>query len=238
MEYVSIDRLQINKSKRLKDKINSESLIYIDEDNLYKIFLPTVKKSERKITCEKLSEVDDERLVVPKFGINDSRNNFRGICIQYLKDYSTLLNYIKSNYLTLEERKRICYAIKDICDCLELLGFSFIDVHLGNFMIKDSSLKAIDLDSCILRDRFSDSRMKARDMVRQNSISEICLSILFNTPVFLSCFNVKELVRRANDKEALLIRSAHYEDIDKFDIKESVDSFDDYYIETNRRLIL
>lgn len=238
MEYFLMSE-KLKNAKKYEKSYGAESEIYVKDDILFKILLKMYRTKERQRVVEELSEVKNEQIVSPNFGLKDGRNSFCGIGFTFLKDYSTLLEFIKSNYLPLSERKKLCYIVTDIVELIHLLGFSFCDIHLNNFMINGSSVKAVDLDSSLLLKNLSSYVASVRRELSATFLSELCLSILFNTEIDLNPSNIEILLKISNEKEKKLIKSATYIlGTESIDIKESIDSFDDDYIEANRRLLL
>ena len=234
MEYYNLED-KLNDAIKFDKEVNTESDLYIKDNDLLKLLYIEHRTIIRQNTIERLSELNDKRFVVPKYGLLDQYESFRGFGMDYLKDYSTLINYLNVNNINLNKRKQMCFDIYDMCDDLSKLGFFHIDIHLDNFMIKDNDIKAIDLDSSRLNESLDEYSLEELKKFRDFFLSQMFLQILFNPNSHFSTKNITEQLENANDKEFILICYSHHIG-DKIDLKECVNGFEESFIESHNKL--
>lgn len=136
----------IRKFKPFNPCAHSESVLYIDKNEVLKILDPCFTKS-RKETVEELSKIKHSHLITPLYSIIMD-DQFSGYAMKYYKKYISLDKKIIDPSIPYKQRQIIAKQIWEILDFFKKINFSFIDLHEDNVIIDDEfDLQFLDLDS-------------------------------------------------------------------------------------------
>lgn len=234
-------RFSVKKCEKLSPDFNTESVLYLDRINkiLYKIIRKEFLTPERIETIKKLSEIENEFLVTPLFGISlKDWKNIDGFAMKFYSDYITLAKYISNSNLSFEERKKLIYRLATIFESFKEIGFKYIDVHSDNILINpEKSIKVVDTDSGI----FEPFRENDTDYgIINNYITKLYYSILTGKVSFrdVSSSQISRLIGRATPKQqTFLYHSFDRECSLSFNPVDYIEYFDEDIVE-DAKLIL
>jgi hypothetical protein len=172
MEKKYITKTNFKKLKYLNPPIHTESILFYDDNNIYKLLNKDCLDREKTIL--KLDRLTNDNIVTPN-GLLHDRRRFLGYYMKYYKDYYPL-NIVDK---TFKEKKEYCYRIYNILKFLNDNQFAYYDIHSNNILIKDDDLKLIDMDSGIFLD---DDIEKYDTYLRKENYALSCylLSLLYD----------------------------------------------------------
>ena len=235
MIYKTINENNLSNMKKLNLPLHEESEIYVLDNSLYKIYYPYFRTSQRKETVDKLNTLDNSNCVIPLYGINNQKNEFCGIVMNYLKDYYTLSYYLKHYSIKLEDRKKIVKLLAEILQYLDSMGICYYDIHSENFMINKDDLKVIDLDSSYMYKNLDNKTIKAVMRANNNLLFELCFGVLYNYDfrhLKIRSSDLMNVINKANSKQIIFLNKAFFKDnLDQiYDVRDFLQYFDEYFI--------
>lgn len=238
--YINYDDL--DKLKKMRTTLSSESKLYIKDDLLYKILLDNHRNEKRKRNIELLSKYNHPNCVFPKdIILNEKTNEFIGLTIDYLKDYKTLYKSIKTDKMSFERRKHIAIKICEIQSHLEKEKISFVDIHSNNIMIKDNDIKLIDLDSAsFFEENLSPVYEHLRQDIISDRLSKLFFSLLYGKELKYEEIDeerINKLLKYSTKKQQELIEKVFLFKSTIIDPREYMEDFDEQDMEVCRLIL-
>lgn len=129
-----------------KESINSESKLYVYQNEVYKILDENLRKTREKIILESLKQK-----LVGIVGLNNllyAEDSFVGYTMPLLNDL-TIKELL--GQLSLSEKCKIIFNMSQIFLGLYDKGFIYMDFHCSNIMVQKNGLLFLDRDGMILK---------------------------------------------------------------------------------------
>ena len=141
-----ISNKELKKLKHFNPCAHSESVLYIDKDEVLK-FLDPVFADDRKETVERLSDIHHKNCITPLYSIIMD-DYFSGYAMKYYKKYMVLSKKIIDPSIPYSQRLIIAKQIWEVLNFFKSINYSYIDLHEDNIIMNDEfDLQFLDLDS-------------------------------------------------------------------------------------------
>lgn len=161
----------------LKDTIHHESDIYLyDPETLYKILLSDNRMTREQV-IERLAFYNNPNCIIPQAIIYNEYGEFIGYSMKYLREHflSTKIIFSDANY---DDRMHLSKNISSTIEGFDRDDFVYWDIHPDNIMVKNKSIKVIDIDSIRYYDGLHDKLFLESRMASHQLLSQLALSYL------------------------------------------------------------
>lgn len=144
-----VDISEIETYPKLRhDSINRESIIYVFNNEIFKILKESLRYNREKIIIESLNH-NLSGIVSVNDTLYDINNHFFGYSMPIIVG-SPLYSVLEK--LTFEEKLAILDRLDEIFLNLFNSGFVYIDFHLGNIILSDGKPILLDRDGMIFKE--------------------------------------------------------------------------------------
>ena len=234
------------------------AILYFKEDKLVKVFntdpylsnhsnnnltgivnYQTIETQENIL--KEISKINEEEFVLPNRVLYKKRvdtQNLIGYDMTNLKYYSELEEYLETNDISFNDRKKLSEKLCEIFTGLEKYKISYWDIHARNIMINGESLKVVDMDSVTAKETNGAFSYRVDLSCSYYNLSSLILSILYN-------INEEYLLKKIKSGRinSLLKKNELFKNVIEFDGKiiypiEYLNDFTEDYVKETRRLIL
>ena len=224
-----ISSKDIKKFKLFNPCAHSESVLYIDKDEVLKILDP-IFTNDRKNTIERLNEIKHEHLITPLYSIIMD-NYFSGYAMKYYKKYMSLDKKLIDPSIPYKQRQIIAKQIWEILNFFKEINFSFIDLHEDNVIINDEfDLQFLDLDSGHFKRNIDNNEFDLRLMYSSKRACIMTLNVLFGLkPInFYENFEKNESkIKNMMSNNQKVLFEVSLSDPKEFNGLEYIDEFDE-----------
>lgn len=238
-----ISNKELKKLKHFNPCAHSESVLYIDKDEVLK-FLDPVFADDRKETVERLSEINHKNCITPLYSIIMD-DYFSGYAMKYYKKYMVLSKKIIDPSIPYSQRLIIAKQIWEVLNFFKSINYSYIDLHEDNIIINDEfDLQFLDLDSGCFKEFRGKNEYDIGLIMSSNRACIMTLNILFGVKPMnfyenfeKNSFAIKKML---TTKQRVLFEHA-LEDSHEFDGSEYIDEFDEEivnYVKNKLKLTL
>ena len=252
MESRIVNKKFFNKLKI--HSINSDSVLYINEEDLIKApycgknchsYLQTWNNLGIEKVLDSLSKAeslsDSGYYVLPKYSLYTSKietSNYKGYGMNYLRNYSQMCNSIESNNYTHSEKLEICKRICDAITSLERYRFAYWDIHSMNVLINENKdIKLCDMDSVTPQNIYGELEYKKDLLYSYKCLTTLVLAILYGVDEM----NLPEYVKNKRNekfvKESPMFKTVIDEYCYMFYPDKYLNSFTEDYVEETRKIL-
>lgn len=224
-----VPKSKINLSHEFNTTLHTESSLYVDGNNLYKILNGRNICDFKEKSILDLEKLNHPSCVTPNFAISNC-GNICGYSMDYLRDYMTLNELIESREISIEQRKQIIHKIEDVLKYFEKIGFYYEDIHANNILINDSfDIRFIDLDSGYFFSRTPDLDSESFKVYRDYLFSELALQLLLE---YVAEETIKEdfpnykknaVLQHMPEEKNKILRKVFYYRQEKIDVCDNID---------------
>lgn len=224
-----INDKELKKFKLFNPCAHSESVLYIDKDEVLK-FLDPVFIDDRQETIERLSDIHHKNCITPLYSIIMD-NYFSGYAMKYYKKYIVLSKKIIDPSIPYNQRIIIVKQIWEVLNFFKSINYSFHDMHEDNIIINDDfDLQFLDLDSGCFKELKGENEYDIGVMLSSKRACIMTLNILFGVrPMsFYENFekNSSAIKKMLSKKQRVLFEQV-FKDPQEFDGLEYIDEFDE-----------
>ena len=232
----NIKRKMIPISKRL----STESKLFLYNESLIKLYKSQIDLENKKRILEKLNTFNIDGCLIPTYALYTD-DILSGIEMDYLYDYDALYDILNDKTLDFETRKIIAIKICNIILEIENNDTIYHDIHEDNFLIRNESIKVIDMDNILLPYRFDKYEYEINRLESRRRLIYLCIEILLNTSdlnintINNSC--LRTIYTLSNPKQKELYNFVFLDADSEINPLDYIDYFSEDYVQCIKKII-